>query len=242
MTDYTVRRSPRARHVWLRFDREGQLVIVVPHRFDLRRVPAIVESHAGWIERAKNRIKTRRQRVQQEQIPSLPDNIVLPAIGRAWKVEYLPTASPRMTVLERDGTLTVCGPVEDTARCRRTLLRWLRRAGHAYLAELTASIASSNGFKPGTIVIRAQRTRWASCSRRGTLSLNVRLLFIAPELARHVLVHELCHTKHMDHSQKFWACVALHDAEWKDHRRRLRAAWRDVPGWLDAECVRRIRE
>ncbi|HHE41537.1 MAG TPA: M48 family peptidase, partial [Dehalococcoidia bacterium] len=50
------------------------------------------------------------------------------------------------------------------------------------------------------------------------------------------------HTKHMDHSQKFWSCVARHDPDWKEHRRRLRAAWHDVPRWLDPEVAGAARD
>lgn len=237
MIDYTVRRSPRARHVWLRFDREGQLVVTIPRRFAAGRVPAIVQSHIDWIERTRSRVEARRRRLRAEPPPSLPEAISLPAIGREWKVEYRSTPSSCLTVNERGDVLVLSGPVGDASRCREALLRRLRRVAHAHLSDLTGRLACENGFNPGRVVVRAQRTRWASCSRRGTLSLNVRLLFIPPELARHVLVHELCHTKHMDHSSRFWACVARHDPDWREHRRRLRAAWHSVPRWLDCEVV-----
>ncbi len=235
MIDYTVRRSPRARHVWLRFDREGRLTVVIPRRFDARRVPGIVESHAGWIERTRGRVEKRRRTLQAEPPSRLPETLCLAALQREWSVEYRATPTTRMMVREQGDGLVVTGPVHELDRCREALLRWLRRQGHAYFSELTAQLASENGFVPGKVIVRAQRTRWASCSRRGTLSLNVRLLFIAPELARHVLIHELCHTKHMDHSRRFWACVARHDPEWQEHRRRLRRAWHSAPTWLDSE-------
>ncbi len=237
MIDYTVRRSPRARHVWLRFDREGRLSVVIPRRFNASRVPGIVESHAGWIERTRGRVEKRRRTLQAESSPRLPETLCLTALQQQWNVKYHATPTTRMMVREQGDALVVSGPVHEVARCKKALLRWLRRRGYAYFSELTAQLASENGFVPGKVIVRAQRTRWASCSRRGTLSLNVRLLFVAPELARHVIVHELCHTKHMDHSRRFWACVACHDPEWQEHRRRLRQAWRSAPGWIDSERV-----
>jgi len=242
MIDYTVHRSQRARQVWLRFDREGRLVVVIPRRFDAGRVPGIVEAHAGWIERAHGRIEARRRRVSAWLPPRLPTTVSLPAIGREWQIEYRPAVSSRMTTFDKGGRLIVSGPVEDAKRCREALVRWLRRMAHVHFTKLATQVAADNGFKPGKVVVRAQRTLWASCSRRGTLSLNIRLLFIAPELAHHVIVHELCHTKHMDHSQKFWSCVARHDPDWKEHRRRLRAAWHDVPRWLDPEVAGAARD
>jgi predicted metal-dependent hydrolase len=237
MTDYTVVRSPRARHVWLRFDREGRLTVTIPRRFAARRVSAIVEQHSEWIERTRSRVEARHRKLQAEPPPSLPESVALPAIAREWQVEYRQTPSPRLTVSAKEGALVLSGPVDDPSRCREALVRWLRRMAHAHLSELAGEVASVNGLKAGKVVVRAQRTRWASCSRRGTLSLNVRLLFISPELVRHVVVHELCHTKHMDHSPKFWECVARYDPDWREHRRRLRAAWHGVPRWLDCEVV-----
>ena len=235
MIDYTIRRSPRARHVWLRFDREGRLCVVIPRRFDASRVHGLVESHAGWIERTRGRVEKRRRTLQAEPPARLPEVLSLTAVQRRLSVKYRPTPATRMMVREQGDGLVVMGPVHELARCREALLRWLRRQAHGYFSELTAQLASENGFVPGKVVVRAQRTRWASFSRRGTLSLNVRLLFVAPELARHVIVHELCHTKHMDHSRKFWACVARHDPDWQQHRSRLRVAWHSAPAWLDSE-------
>lgn len=60
----------------------------------------------------------------------------------------------------------------------------------------------------------------------------MRLLFVKPGLARHVLLHELCHTGHMNHSEKFWSLLTRHDPDCVRHRRELREAWGQVPAWL----------
>ena len=85
---------------------------------------------------------------------------------------------------------------------------------------------------PARLQVRCQRTRWGSCSRRGTISLNVCLLFQPPEVLRYLLVHELAHLRHMNHSARFWAEVARHEPDWKALDRELLQGWRRVPSWM----------
>ena len=81
--------------------------------------------------------------------------------------------------------------------------------------------------------MRAQRTRWGSCSNRKTISLNAKLLFIPEDLIRYALIHELCHTRRLDHSRKFWALVKQYETDYLVKDKRLRAAWRLVPAWFE---------
>jgi len=231
--DYTIRRSPRARHVWLRFTGSGELVVVVPRRFDMRRVPGVVESNREWIQRAETRAAAHREASAQADAGALPDRIRLSAVGREFAVEYRATDSSRVSVVEcPDGWLVVTGSTGDVEACRNALVRWLHRVAHDALPPLLREIAAGEGFALRRITVRSQRTRWASCSRSGNISLNIRLLFVDPELVRHVMLHELCHTVRMDHSRTFWALLERYDPDWREHRRGLRAEWRRVPGWL----------
>ncbi len=234
--DYTIRRSARARHIWLRFSSGGELVVVVPGRFDVKRVPGVIEENRDWIHRTASRIQARSTWLQQSTRAALPAHISLPAVEREWRVEYRPAESNGVTVSERpEGTLVLSGNTADRHLCRDALLRWLHRTAHKHLVPLLVGIADECGFSVSRTMVRAQRTRWASCSRHGTISLNLRLLFLPPELVRHVILHELCHTRRMDHSRQFWSLLTRHDPGWHEHRRRLRAAWRELPQWLNQD-------
>ncbi len=232
--DYTVRQSARARHVWLRFSPLGELIVVVPKRFDVRRIPGIVEQNCNWITRAATRVKERREALDQKTPLTLPSRIDLPALALQWIVEYRPEASMRVTLSEREsGRLVLSGKTDDHEACQAALLRWLHRRARDFLVPELTAVASQCGFSISRVMIRSQRTRWGSCSRRGTISLNVRLLFVSPDLVRHVMLHELCHTKQMNHSPGFWSLLEQHDPRWRDYRRRLRATWQQLPAWLN---------
>src|SRR5829696_3902704 len=105
-------------------------------------------------------------------------------------------------------TITPAQPIppQEAAALRRALIA----KAHDVLSPMLAATAQELGFSYERIMIRRQRTRWGSCSARGTISLNCCLLFQRPPVVRYLLIHELAHTRHMNHSKRFWQCVARH--------------------------------
>lgn len=216
-------------------------MVVVPRRFDQRRIPAIVLGRLPWIERARVRVEARRAAALAAALdqPSLPDRIALPALGEAWNVEYRAPAradSTRAAARQAAGArLVVTAPVGDEEAARRALIAWVRRRAAQELPGWLEELAGRHGLGFSEVAVRHQRTRWGSCSPRGAISLNLRLLFLEPALVDHILLHELCHTREMNHSKRFWALLQAHDPDCMAHRRRSREAWRGLPRWLHAE-------
>jgi hypothetical protein len=82
-----------------------------------------------------------------------------------------------------------------------------RQAAKEYISKRAAYYAKQLDVTYGSITIRDQKTRWGSCSSKGNLSFNWRLILAPPKVLDYVVIHELCHLKEMNHSQKFWAWV-----------------------------------
>lgn len=230
---YTVRESRRAGRVGLRVSVSEGLVVTIPFGFDAAKIPGILHSKRRWLEGALARVEERRAFVASQRPAEPPDHMRLLAIGQEWSIGYRRTGARGATVAEESpGRLIVAGNIDDAASCRAALRLWLAHTAHGHLVPLLKELATEEGFKVGRVIVRLQRTRWGSCSKTGTISLNLKLLFLHPDVVRYVLLHELCHTLRMDHSAKFWAIARQHMPDCREHDKKLRAAWRLVPAWI----------
>jgi predicted metal-dependent hydrolase len=104
-------------------------------------------------------------------------------------------------------------------------VRVIRRLAESGLTLAVDRLSSKFGVTVQQVSVRDQTTRWGSCSTAGTLSLNWRLVLLPPMLHDHVILHELSHRRHMDHSDRFWNQLAAWDPEWKKHDRELTRRW-----------------
>jgi len=97
-----------------------------------------------------------------------------------------------------------------------------RSAARQYIYERVEYYLPFTGGTYSSIRIGDQKTRWGSCSSNGTLSFSWRLMLAPPRVLDYVVIHELCHLTHMDHSNEFWALVASVDPDYKEHRQWLK--------------------
>jgi predicted metal-dependent hydrolase len=132
--------------------------------------------------------------------------------------------------------LSLVGDASDPRLVQRALRAWLTERARAVLVPALAECAQRLGYAYRRAAIRRQRTRWGSCSSRGTISLNSCLLFQTPQVLRYLLLHELAHTRHMNHSRAFWQDVARHCPQYRRLDGELLEGWRRVPSWVFSEA------
>ena len=97
-----------------------------------------------------------------------------------------------------------------------------RRAARELVTMLAEEEAPPLGVSYRRIEVRGQRTRWGSCSTRGTLSFNWRLVLAPFDVLDYVVVHELCHLREPNHSRRFWSLVESRRPGWREQRAWLR--------------------
>lgn len=224
-----VRHSPRARRVAVRIGATGRVELVVPRGVSERRAWAFLESRAEWV---RHHVARRREAAPPAQ-PFPPRELVLPLLGQRWRL-FQSGGEGRPRIIASGGVLELRGTAAPEA-WRRALLRWLKRRAEAAFAPRLAATAQKHGFQYSTLRVRSQRTRWGSCSSRGAISLNVALLFQPADVVEYLLCHELSHTRHMNHSARFWACVAACEPRWRELDAALTSGWRHVPAWIGGE-------
>jgi len=227
LPDYTVRESKRAKRVRIEVSPVGRVEVVVPVGFPHDRVPQLLGERREWLEKTLARA-TRSEAVSGDRYARLPERVELPALGQQWRVLY--SGRGRSGAREDSpGRLRVHGP--DPATARAGLCRWLGRTARTELGPWARRLAEERGLILDGVSIRAQATRWGSCSSRGRISLNRNLLFLEPGVVRYLLLHELAHRVHLDHSSAFWSLVARWEPGYRELDRQLRQKGREVPLW-----------
>lgn len=110
------------------------------------------------------------------------------------------------------------------------LLR-LRALAEVHIVPWAWNVSNEIGLRPEKFSIRNQKSIWGSCSSKGNINLNQKLLFLEPHLVRYVILHELCHLEHRNHSSRFWTCLKGFEPRCLVHRRDMRAAQWTIPVW-----------
>jgi len=235
LPDYTVRTSPRAKYLRLKITVREGLVVVIPNGFDRRRIPTILAKRRPWLEKHFERIRAHQKITMVGGKDILPEVIDLTAVGERWGVEYHETLEPHVGAYERKQyRLLIRGNVEDRAACKAALRRWLARKARHHFEPWIDRLSECAELPFSRLLVKGQKTRWASCSRHRTVSINYKLIFLPSEFVRYVFIHELCHTRVMNHSRRYWETLQQVEPNYKQLHEKIRKAWRHVPTWATA--------
>lgn len=234
MTDgaIRVRHSRRARRLRIDVSARQGVVVVVPEGTPRGAVERFVRARRDWIRRARDRVAAEAAARVPPDAEARPGHLELRALARSLPVET--AAASRRRAVDTGDRLRLEG-VEGADEVRAHLTRWLKREAKRTLVPRLERLAHEHGLSFERASVRGQRTRWASCSGRGTISLNFRLLFLPVHLVEHVMLHELAHTRHLDHSRRFWSLLARLDPDWQRHHEELRGARQWIPAWVEMD-------
>jgi len=214
---YVVKRSARARNIRLEIRRGQGLVVVIPRVCPVGRVAEVLKAKKRWILRNLAR--------QSQLLPQLCGRgikfgDVVSYLGRPLMVVAGKNRGVACARLERN-RLVVNG-VSSGGEIGPVLEQWYRVQAASLILERVGKWGTELGVNPGKVTIRGQRTRWGSCSRKGNLSFNWKLVMAPEAVIDYVVIHELAHLKEMNHSKRFWRLVAQHCPECRYCRKWLR--------------------
>lgn len=222
LPQYDIKRHQRAKHVKFRFHPSAGLVITLPMRFSLQALPAILETHRDWI-------LTQAAAFSERFV--LPTALTLPFLDKTWRIVIEPKCDrPRLRELKSQClVLSIDNHAHEQAFSLLKL--WVRRQALRVIPPYFKALSEMCGLPYRSLSIRSQSSIWGSCSVDHSIRLNDRLLFFPENLARHIMIHELCHTKELNHSAAFWKRVSEFDAHYREHKRLCRHYQSMLPAW-----------
>jgi predicted metal-dependent hydrolase len=157
-------------------------------------------------------------------VAELTDILHVAMLGQTWQImpdlqcEQAYTDSERLYVPQQDWPQHV----KD----------WIKQHAQIHLPHRLQQLSQQHGFDYGRCTVRQVVSRWGSCSAQKNISLNAALLLLPIELVDYVLLHELCHTRQMNHSAAFWAEMTAVCADWPIRRQALKTT--KLPRWWGA--------
>ncbi len=227
---HSIRRSSRARNASLKISPRNGLEVILPMRWRLIDVPDLLNEKRPWIEKNAHLLQKFANSASTLQ---LPQHLHLQSCGEQWKISYLFSPGKTQVILRPQSELTVLGDIDDIQVCFKVLRQWLWQKAEQILAPRLFILSQELNLPFKNLTIRSQKTRWGSCSSQKSINLNFKLIFLSADIVRHIMIHELCHTVHLNHSRKFWRLVAKYDPQWRINHLTSRRVENYLPPWVE---------
>lgn len=214
---YLLKRSPRRRTIALRIDGDG-LTVNAPARAPLYRLEAVLADKAGWVREKLALMLERRppQRLWQ-------DGETLPLLGEEVRLMVISGRVRGAPLLAEDRLRVEVADIADAVTVQTKVMKWYRATALADFTARVARYAAVLGVPFPPLSLSNAASRWGSCTARGAIRLNWRLVKAPPHLIDYVVAHELAHLKHLDHSPAFWGAVERLYPDCLAARRELKA-------------------
>jgi predicted metal-dependent hydrolase len=197
------------------------LQVRVPEDLGDERVAAILKQKRPWIRTKVAELK----RVPPHRSKELVSGESFPYLGRHYRLKI--QEGHQVGVCLSGGYLTATIRASEQgeqreARIQQYLQNWYRARALERLQEKTDRYAQQIGVSPAGVSVRNFRSRWGSCDKKGQVVFNWNIIKAPHAVIDYVVIHELCHLIHADHSDKYWKEVEKYDKEHKTHRRWLK--------------------
>lgn len=204
---FVHKRSARSRSIRIHVDSNGIVVVTTPQRFATANIPKYVEEAREWIE------------------SRLLESKLKPKLMTDTQVYYFGVPHALKVTNRMDGSAVAgeneifLSPLSPTASGAKSLLeKWLKSRCAEYCLSRIAQLAGLMNVTYNGVRFKQQKTCWGSCSSDKNLNFNWRLIHAPKEVIDYVIIHELAHTVHLNHSRSFWDLVAKYDPDHPLHR------------------------
>ncbi len=210
----------KRKNIEIRVLPDGRVRVFAPKAASLRGVDQFVLEQQGWIAQVQERFA--EYPLHKAHSP-LMSGEGLPLQGREITLDICDSPDAKPRAFFEGNTLTLFVSDKHDLESRRKLVTdWYKAYAGEALRERVEHFASMVGRSPNRVAIREQKTRWGSCSSKGNINLNWKLILAPPECLDYVVIHELCHLYEFNHSEKFWQSVQRHMPDYMIWKRWLK--------------------
>lgn len=218
---YKIRRSHRAKKARIIVS-PAKVEVVAPLRMSERVIKNFVYEKRQWISNALGEMELRRHTVKSLAPDSYCHGAEIPYRGDQYKLSLQPTRLKRIKIDFNDEftayvPASMTGSEQDQA-IRQAIVGWMKKQAKSTAEIVVQRHGERFQLFPRTIRIKTQKSRWGSCGIHNDINLNWVLILAPPEVYEYVIVHELCHIKHRNHSPDFWALVSDHMPNYQQQR------------------------
>ena len=189
----------------------GEVIVRAPLRYPDEKIFAFLADKENWILKHKARLASSGIRLPDSSLNGYP----LLLLGQPHEIVL--TDGNRIR-LDSEGKRLEIPRVNAEERLRR----WLKENARRIFTERVDTLSKAMGLTYQSLALSSARTTWGTCTGDNRLRLNFRLLYAPKAVIEYVIVHELCHTVHHDHSKAFWATVERTIPDYKQRRKWLK--------------------
>ncbi len=192
----------------------GEVIVKAPKNVGMDRVDSFVSQKAAWIQK-----KLCEYEKNSSRLKPVIDGTHALVCGELYEIRICEDVK---RVKLEGGALKVPLKYADAGARERAVSNWYRRTAAEYLAHYLESVSQKIGLCYASFALTNVRSKWGSCDSNCNIRLNWRLFMLDDELTEYVIVHELSHTLHHDHSAAFWAEVKKHFPRVSAAKKRLK--------------------
>ena len=201
-----LKKSKRAKHLQLRIYQTGEITLTVPLRASYNDAITFLGWQIKWIEKKISKLAFNRDKFRY--------------LGYETKLSIITDKKDKLFVISHFGNDLIL-PAANNLTVEELFDEWLFEEAKNYITERTKSLASLYGFNFDKVKVKKLKSRWGSCSVKRNLNFNYKLMCFNSKIIDYVIIHELCHLKEMNHSQKFWKLVSEIMPDYKKYKREL---------------------
>jgi hypothetical protein len=217
--EYTIKKNKRSKHIKIKIERGNQVVVSAPHLVPNFFIEQFVKKQQNWVV-------THLNKNPQSPKFNTPESIFIFGKKYSKKLEF---SLKKKIGVYVSGKHLIFNPTEppklDTAENKKKWQKkfdtkvdqFLINTAKHYIIQRTEILSKKMNASYNKLTLKKQKTRWGSCSSQKNLNFNWQLVYFEPKIIDYVIIHELAHLTHMDHSKNFWSLVEKYDPEYRKH-------------------------